>query len=384
MTQAIRAPHNQPEDAGNQGFRAVPPIPSNHHSIVRIMTQHAITLTTQDNQRISFMGDENTNLLAAAEAQGILLPSLCRGGGCGICLGTVVAGDYRLDHELAASLPPGAGERGDVLMCLTYPLSDLSLTAPYAYEYVRFEAPKTRPAEIVALSTVAERTVRLLLKLLPDEAGGQAAEFEAGQYVDMEIPGTTARRAYSLANTANWAGELEFLIRLHPNGAFSNYLEHEAQIGHHIQVGGPFGHFTLQTQSMKPRWFVGGGTGLAPLLSMLRHMAEFGETHPARLYFGVNREAELLCLDEFKQLAAALPQLQITLCVWRPEGAWDGFVGTPIDALRRDLEQQQAGGVAPDLYLCGPPALINAATEVGLAFGIGADHIFSERFTPTN
>jgi ferredoxin len=144
------------------------------------MTQHAITLTTLDGQRIDFTGDPETSLLDAAQAQGILLPSLCRGGGCGICLSTVVAGDYRQDADNAHSLPPGADERGDVLMCLTYPQGDMALQAPYAYEYVRFEAPKTRPAEIVEMATVADNTVRLLLRLLPDQDGGQAAEFERG------------------------------------------------------------------------------------------------------------------------------------------------------------------------------------------------------------
>ncbi|MGZ8217490.1 2Fe-2S iron-sulfur cluster binding domain-containing protein [Methylomagnum sp.] len=345
------------------------------------MTQHAITLTTQDGQRISFTGDENTDLLASAQVRGILLPSLCRGGGCGICLCTVVGGDYRQDSDNATALPPGADERGDVLLCVTYPLGDLALKAPYAYEHVRFEAPKTRPAEIVELAAVADNTVRLLLRLLPDQEGGQAAEFEPGQYMNLEVPGSKASRAYSLANTANWSGELEFLIRLHPGGVFSQFLEHDATVGQHLEVEGPLGHFTLQGQSLRPRWFVGGGTGLAPLLSMLRHMAEFQETQPARLYFGVNRETELVCLDELKRLAAELPQLQITLCVWRPEGGWDGFVGTPVDALRRDLERQD--GAMPDLYLCGPPALINGATEAALAFGIGAEHIFSERFSPS-
>lgn len=343
------------------------------------MTEHAITLTTLDGQRIDFTGDTDTSLLDSAQAQGILLPSLCRDGGCGICLCTVVEGDYRRDTDRPAALAPGADERGEVLLCLTYPRGDVALKAPYAYEYVRFEAPKTRPAEIVELATVADHTVRLLLRLLPDQDGGQAAEFEPGQYVNLEAPGAKISRAYSIANTANWSGELEFLIRLHPGGVFSGFLEREAKIGQHIGVEGPYGHFVLQSQSLRPRWFVGGGTGLAPLLSMLRHIAEFQETQPARLYFGVNRESELVCLDELQRLAAELPQLKITLCVWRPTGEWDGFVGTPVDALRRDLERQ--GGAMPDLYLCGPPALINGATEAALAFGIGAEHIFCERFS---
>jgi ferredoxin-NADP reductase/ferredoxin len=343
------------------------------------MTHHAITLTTRDGQRIQFTGNEGEDILTSAREEGILLPSLCRDGGCGACLCTAVEGEYRLESHNPQALPPDARERGDVLLCRTYPQSDLALQAPYGKERIRFEAPDSRGAEIVDLAPVAERTVRLLLRLLPDRDGGQAAEFDPGQYMSLEVPELGLSRPYSVANTANWAGELEFFIRLHPEGGFSTFLERDAKIGKRIEVKGPFGHFVLQDQSLRPRWFVGGGTGFAPLLSMLRNMAELQEPHPVRLYFGVNREAELFCLDELRRLAQDLPQLRATLCVWRPDGGWDGFRGTPADALRRDLEQ---GGPAPDLYLCGPPALINAVTETARAFGIADEHIFSEKFLP--
>jgi ferredoxin-NADP reductase len=218
------------------------------------------------------------------------------------------------------------------------------------------------------------------LRLQPDSSGSQAAEFEPGQYMSLEIPGSGISRAYSIANTPNWTGELEFLIKLQPGGRFSTYLEQEAKIGQRINVRGPSGHFALQAQSLRPRYFIGGGTGLAPLLSMLRHMAEMQEQQPARLYFGVNYETELFCLDILRELTQTLPQLKVELCVWHSEPSWGGFHGTPVGALRRDLER---GGPAPDLYLCGPPPLIDAATETARSFGISDEHIFSERFLPS-
>ncbi|CAI8954868.1 aromatic/alkene monooxygenase hydroxylase FAD-binding subunit MmoC [Methylocaldum szegediense] len=344
------------------------------------MTSHVITLTTRDGQQLNFTCGPEQNLLAAAAEEGIILPSLCRDGGCGACLCTRVDGDYDLDSYNPLALPPDAAARGDVLLCRTRPLSNLSLKAPYDFQRIRFEGLASRPAEIVELETIAEKTVRLLLRLQPDSNGSQAADFEPGQYMSLEIPGTDISRAYSIANTPNWTGELEFLIRLQPGGAFSTYLEREAKIGQRINIRGPSGHFVLQAQSLRPRYFVGGGTGLAPLLSMLRHMAELQEPQPARLYFGVNREAELFCLNPLRELSQHLPQLKVELCVWHPEPTWSGFRGTPVDALRRDLEQ---GGPAPDLYLCGPPALIDAATETARAFGISDEHIFSERFLPS-
>ncbi|WP_133719024.1 FAD-binding oxidoreductase [Methylocaldum gracile] len=345
------------------------------------MTNHVITLTTRDGQQVRFTCETEQNLLAAAEEEGIVLPSLCRDGGCGACLCTRVDGDYHLDSYNPQALSPDAAARGDLLLCRAHPQSDLSLEAPYDFDRIRFEALASRPAEIVELAPIAENTVRLLLRLQPDSSGGQAAEFEPGQYMSLEISNSGISRAYSIANTPNWSGELEFLIRLQPGGTFSTYLEREAKTGQRIDVRGPSGHFVLQAQSLSPRYFVGGGTGLAPLLSMLRHMAELQEPQPARLYFGVNSEAELFCLDTLRELTQALPQLKIELSVWHPEPSWAGFRGTPVDALRRDLEQ---GGPAPDLYLCGPPALIDAAAETARAFGISDEHIFSERFLPSN
>jgi len=344
------------------------------------MTKHAITLTTRDGRRVHFTCENDQDLLAAAAQEGMALPALCRSGGCGACLCTCVEGDYRMDDYNPTALPPDAAASGGVLLCRAHPQSDLSLEAPYDFDRIRIEAPTSRAAEIIDLAPIGEHTVRLRLRLQPDAAGGQAAEFEPGQYMILEIPGSGIGRAYSIANTPNWTGEFEFLIRLQPEGRFSAYLEREAKIGQRIDVSGPSGHFVLQAQSLRPRYFVGGGTGLAPLLSMLRHMADLQEPQPARLYFGVNREAELFCLDTLRELGQALPQLKIELCVWHPEPSWDGFHGTPVDALRRDLER---GGPAPDLYLCGPPALIDAATETARAFGIPDEHIFSERFLPS-
>jgi ferredoxin-NADP reductase len=116
------------------------------------------------------------------------------------------------------------------------------------------------------------------------------------------------------------------------------------------------------------------------MLSMLRRMADWQEPHEARLFFGVNREAELFALAELEELKSALPQLQVEICVWKPVGAWQGFIGTPVQALRRDLAQVQT---MPDIYLCGPPALIDFAEAAARELGVGESQIFSERFLPS-
>ncbi len=340
------------------------------------MPEHHITLTTRDGQRLDFSCPDQSDIISAAENTGILLPSLCRDGGCGACLGHCAEGDYDLGHYNASMLPDESVQRRDVLLCRTYPKTDLQITAPYDYAHINFGQNEARQAVISQLETIAKRTMRLRLSW-QDEQNGLAVEFEPGQCMELEIPGSGIRRAYSLANTGNWQGEMEFLIRLQPEGRFSGYLSRRANVGQVLNVYGPGGAFGMQADSINPAVFIAGGTGLAPFLSILRRMAEWGEDRAIHLIFGVNRESELFCADELQSLQQQLPGLTVTVCVWQPETDWTGFSGTPADALQHYL-QQQPGDY--DIYLCGPPVLVTAATQIAMDSGIAETRIFSEKF----
>jgi ferredoxin-NADP reductase/ferredoxin len=340
------------------------------------MSDHQITLTTRDGHELVFTCADGGDVISAGEAASILLPSLCRDGGCGACLGHCAEGDYTLGSHNAGVLSAEAAERRDVLLCRTYPQSDLRITAPYDYAHIQFGQHAARQAVITGLDAVAERTVRLRLSW-QDEQDGKAVEFEPGQCMELEIPDTGIRRAYSLANTGNWRGEMEFLIRLQPEGRFSTYLSRQAEVGQALNVYGPSGAFGLQTDSFNPAIFIAGGTGLAPFLSILRRMVEWGEERLIHLLFGVNRESELFYLDELQRLQQQLPGFTMTPCVWQPAQGWSGFSGTPADALERFLRDQPGDY---DVYLCGPPLLVTAATQTAIRQGIDDQRIFSEKF----
>lgn len=337
-----------------------------------------VELLTRDGASIAFTAEPAETVLEAAERAHIYLPSSCREGGCGACKATATGGETRHDDYSSEALGDAERAAGGVLLCRTHALSDLTLKAPYDEAAISFTTVPERMARIVAVEPAGDAAIRLQLQYEEDEFG-RAAQFIAGQYVEIEIPGASLRRAFSLANAPNWDGHLEFFIRLHEKGAFSDFLGRRARAGDLLRVRGPMGQFTIDARSLAPRWFVAGGTGLAPTLSMLRQMAEFAETTPCRLFFGVNGEAELFALDALDGLRASLPQLEITLCVWRPQGAWDGFVGTPAEALRQALRD---AAEAPDLYVCGPPPLIEATQAAAVDAGLSRDRVFSERFAP--
>ncbi|KVO16461.1 2Fe-2S iron-sulfur cluster-binding protein [Burkholderia ubonensis] len=337
---------------------------------------YQIEITTRDGQPFGFACEDGQDLLTAAAEAGITLPSQCRRGSCGACHATVAEGDYDLREHSIDALP--AGQPGAILMCRTTPRSDLRVVAPYDHAKVLLQPVPVRIARIAALDTIADQTMRVELRVEPDDANGTAVEFEAGQFAELEVPGSGVRRPFSLANTSNWEGGLEFLIRLRPDGWFSTYLRERAQPGDPLTVRAPMGGFGLFAESLRPRWFVAGGTGLAPILSMLRRMAEYQEMIDARLFFGVNRQSELFMLDALQQLQADLPQLKVDLCVWHPRDDWSGFRGTPADALSAAL----AGtGVRPDIYVCGPPALVRGVQVAAVAAGVPDAQFASERFT---
>lgn len=338
---------------------------------------YAITLTTQDGKQLNFTCEPEQNIQAAAEAAGFYLPALCNVGSCGSCLGRCVQGDYRLESYSPSLLPANHKERGDVLFCRTYPNSDLQLTTFYTAAQIRSSRQVPREAEIVRVELIAERTMLLVLQLLPDEQQSLAFEFEPGQFVELEVSELALKRAYSIANTPNWTGRLDFLIRLQPKGQFSTYLQESAKVGQRLGVEGPSGSFGINEQSLNPRCFVAGGTGLAPFLSILQRMAEWGEDHPIQLFLGVNNEREIFYQQELQTLVDAIPQLKVTICVWQPSENWTGFKGTPADALKAYLAKTD---VLPDVFLCGPPLLVEAATQVAITAGVNAERIFCESF----
>jgi ferredoxin-NADP reductase/ferredoxin len=338
---------------------------------------HHITLTTHDGKQIDFNCEPEQTVQDAAEAAGFFLPALCKAGSCGSCLGRCTQGDYHLDAYSPSLLPEKSREHGDVLLCCTHPNSDLQLTAPYKASQIQSGKDAPRSAEIVSIELIAERTMRLVLQLLPDSQHGIAFEFEPGQFVELDVFELNLQRAYSIANTPNWDGRLEFLIRLQPQGQFSTYLQHTAQIGYRLKVSAAAGTFGVQEQSLSPRCFVAGGTGLAPFLSILRRMADWGEDHPTQLFLGVNNEQEIFYQDELAALAEAIPQLHVEICVWQPSETWTGFRGTPADALRAYLATAE---LLPDVFLCGPPLLVEAATQVAVDAGVDPERIFCERF----
>jgi NAD(P)H-flavin reductase len=202
--------------------------------------------------------------------------------------------------------------------------------------------------------------------------------FYAGQYANLTVPGTTQRRAYSMANPPEPSAPLEFLVRLLDGGAMSDFLRAGPAPGTVIELKGPHGTFYLR-ESTAPLLMVAGGTGLAPILSMLEQLARRGTQRRITLCFGVTRRGDLFGLDRLARLADALPGLERRVAMVEPDETWSGVRGAATDLL-----QPADAAAAPDAYLCGPPAMVAAGRSWLAAQGLAPDRVFAEEFVPTD
>lgn len=369
------------------------------------MAEFHVTFTASDGVGYAATALEGQTLLEAAAEAGHVLPAMCRQGACGMCVAAVTGGDVRRGSASPDAMGPAAGE-GAVLLCRTYAQSDCAVALPYDSTKVADSAPIPRQATVEVIEPVTDGVMRLVLQLADHPELGAAAEFDEGQYCHIEVPGRAGvLRAYSMANSSNWEGLLEFYVRVQPQGVFSQFVL-QAKPGQDITVIGPQGTFCLVENGLRPRWFVAGGTGIAPLLAMLRRMAQWSDPQAVTVIIGCNTEADLFAHTALAEIAQELTSMHVVTCIWHPEAAHDGsevkaaypglaaissaaaqgwlrhdvVVGTPADALTHLLA---GNDVQSDFYVCGPPAMVVAAEYVLAEQGADPATVFVERFTAT-
>jgi propane monooxygenase reductase subunit len=161
---------------------------------------------------------------------------------------------------------------------------------------------------------------------------------------------------------------------------FSRFLATEVAVGDRLRVTGPFGVFTLRDNPGADLVFVGGGAGMAPILSLLRSMAERGIDRKATFYYGARRRHDLCFEDELRALEEKLPNFRYVPALSEPgDDGWAGETGFVTDVLRKaglDL-------TGADAYVCGPPPMVEAALELLPALGVDGKRVFYDKFTTT-
>jgi propane monooxygenase reductase component len=321
--------------------------------------------------------DEEQTVLRAAFDQGIMLMHGCKEGQCSSCKSFLLEGDdVELDKYSTFALPDFEREEGFTLLCRAHVYEDVTIELlNYDEEMIRSGLPiKEAVAEVVANDPVTHDMRHLVLKLVDTDD----FKFFPGQYVDIAVPGTDEVRSFSMANTsARESGQLEFIIKIYPDGLFSHFLDTKVQVGDRLNLTGPFGMFTLRDAPDTDLIFVGGGAGMAPILCLLRSMAERRIDRKAVYYYGARRRGDLCFEDELRALEQTLPNFRYVPAL--SEDEWEGETGLITNVVAaREGELRRAHA-----YVCGPPPMVEAAVPLLTRLGVPEKHVYWDKFTTT-
>ncbi len=305
------------------------------------------------------------NLLKALQDAQVPMSYSCMAGRCGTCRCRVLDGEVM--EGGGEQQRPLDGNESFVLACQTYITEPCTIEIPEPDEVVVHPARIVK-ANVVTLEDLTHDIKRLVLR------PAKPVEFSPGQYVQIQF--TPAHvRPYSMARLSG-DGMFEFHVRLVPDGRVTGYIAHDLKVGDAVKVSGPLGSAYLRRKHEGPMLCVAGGTGLAPILSILRGAVAQDMKNPIHLYFGVRSPRDVYGMPWLDQLKREHPSLSVHVVVTsggNPTTQRCGLVTDAIEQDHGDLDGWRA-------YLCGSPPMVEAATVVVRRKGIAAGHIYADAF----
>jgi NAD(P)H-flavin reductase/ferredoxin len=324
------------------------------------------TTAVINQQRITVNAQET--ILQAALRQGIDFPYSCRVGGCATCKCKLTEGKVKELTQTAYILSDAELDQGYILACQSVPKTDVCIEVDMASQ----QAKRRVSGRVVAQERLTHDIVSLRVQL------DESLPYRAGQYAQLSVdslPGVS--RSYSFATPVQLNAQVTFFVRKVPGGVFSSYINDTQVVGQGVTVEGPMGDFWLRA-SEAPMMMVAGGSGLAPVLALLQNALDEGVKRPVVLLFGARTQADLYALDTIKDIAKqwAGDFTFVPVLSEEPEGsAWQGKRGLVTACLADYL------AVGAHAYLCGPPPMIDAVTDLLVQSGVSKDAIHADRFT---
>jgi phenol hydroxylase P5 protein len=301
---------------------------------------------------------EDQNILDACLRNGVWLPHACGHGTCGTCKVDVLEGDVLHNDASDFALMEYERNEGKTLVCVATPGSDVVIEADVEHEEgVVMHPVKDYEGTLSVLEDCARGTRRLLIDLDTE------ISFNPGQYVQIALPnGDGETRSWSVASSPSNSKQIELTIRNTPGGkGTEGWVFKDLKVGDRIKVTGPYGRFFIRTAKDKPIIMIGGGTGLAPLKSMVTHVLEEGHEHVMHLYHGVRGAEDLYDVEHFRQLETEHEgQFHYHPCLSEEEGVEGTSHGLVTDVIDTDFKTLR-GHTA---YLCGPPPMVEASLKL--------------------
>ena len=315
-----------------------------------------------------------STLLSTLAQEKIFIPSACGGKAtCGLCKVSILegAGPLLLTEEPYISLEER--KQNMRLSCQVKVKSNMKLLIPEDLFNIREFI-----TELVEVEDMTYDIKRLRMKL-PE---GMTIDFKAGQFVQFYTKPYGKQkeevfRAYSISSKASEKDHIELLIRLVPNGIATTYVHTALKVGDQVRLSGPYGDFYLRG-NCEELIMIAGGSGLAPIRSLVYDVIEKGLPHKMRFFFGANTMRDLYYMDEFAQIEKDYPQFKFIPCLARPEPSdnWQGVTGFVTVA----LQEQVDSGEGKEAYLCGSPGMLDACIKILKEKGFTDETIFYDKF----
>jgi len=321
---------------------------------------------------------EDQSVLEAALSAGLNLPHSCKSGHCSSCRARLLQGEIRYPGVRPPGLTEEEARNGNILLCQARPLTDLSVEARLCAPVADVEI-KTLPSRIAALNLLAPDVMQVLLRLPSVER----LRFHAGQYLDVLLE-SGKRRSFSIASPPHDSELIELHVRRVSGGGFTERLfgspgttEAPLGVGSLVRIEGPIGQFSYR-EGHSPILMLAGGTGFAPLKSMLRHVLETGRARPIHFYWGARHVHDLYEQARVLEWVRREPRLTFNAVLSEATGpeAARCRVGLVHEAVLAD----HAHLGAFEVYAAGPPAMIEAIRSEFPRRGLSAERLYFDSF----
>lgn len=334
-------------------------------------------LTPKDPQTIVIEGSENSiqtqskeTILNAALRQGVRFPHSCKVGGCASCKCQLLEGEVKELTESAYILSEEDLENNMILACQAIPKTEVKISLGAS----NGKAPKPLQSagKVINQTRLTHDIVELTIETY------QPINFLAGQYAQLNVPGTIEEpRCYSFAEAPSNSKQLKFYIRQIEGGEMSTWANSNQALSGELTVDGPYGDFYLR-DSQSPMLMIAGGSGLAPVKAVLEDALNFKNPRPVTFLFGARTQADLYCLKELESIAQNWAgEFQfIPVLSEEPEGSdWQGARGMVTEFMDKHATSET------QLYMCGPPPMLDAAERKARELGVEGKNIFADKFT---
>lgn len=310
---------------------------------------------------------EGERILGAALRAGVWVPFECGWGSCGTCKMTLVEGEVETLFADAPSISPRDARRSRVLACQSTAKTDLMVKPTWVETAPREgRATERRAAVLTGRDEIGPAIFRLRFTL------DQPVEFHEGQHAVIDLE-NGLRRCYSMSNRPG-SPEVEFIMKRYAGRVGSEAVS-ALSPGAHVVLEMPYGDMWIR-ESEAPVCLVAGGTGIAPILGMLRRLAADGDTRPIRVVYGANIQDELVCWQDLADLVLQLPDAELIGALTTAHEGWSGVEGLVTHA----LEPMLARLADADFYIAGPPVMTNAVNSQLREAGIQLDRIRYDSF----